>query len=926
MKTDDRKSHDELIREMIEMREHIRQLESFTVSIEQIVEEVTESESKYKTIINNMMNGFMHAKIVLDESGKPIDYIYLEINKFFAEELQMEEDEIVGKSAKSIFPDIDDKLIQAFGETSLTGISKQKQIFTAELNKYYDTTIYSPEKEEFYVVFRDITNQKKFESDIKESEKRYRDIFNNAPIGIFQSTFQGKFLKVNPALAQMLGFESPDQVIENQSVFHDEFMLLPVDKADLFDQIKDQEGFKIFETNYKTQHDQFIDALCYVRAVKDNGFQFLEGFILDVSQIKRTEQSLKESEERFRKIAMMAHDAIILLDGKGQVIFWNLAAEKQFGYTQSEMQNQQLHDIIGVEMNMDSLHERIQYFSQTGNGEFIGRTIETVARNKNKEEIQIELSLASMKLKSEWTAIGIIRDISERQKVVSEMDEMIKNQSFISKISYFFLSVLDFEATVEYTLELLRTYLSCDRICIFEDYDDGNHAVCTFEKLNSFASSTKENHPIVTYKDVPSWKKIISEQGMIIAGTIGTLPPDVSTKLYKEDTKSIIVFPIYIEDIFFGYISIETTQYIKVWNQHEIELIKTFSNILASGYERKIYNEKLKESEKKFRNIFNSSSDIIIISDFLGRIKEVNNKATEVLSYSKNELLRLNLEDLIPAEDRDLFENKIASLHEQISAMTQISLKTKSDKYIPFEVSSRQIDYQGENCILSTMRDITERKEIEKRVLSAMILGEEKERDRTSKELHDGLGALLSSINIYVNLILAGQTNDDEKDELLRTIKELVNQTITSAREISNNIRPNVLSNYGLIPSLTSFIEKLNKTGQIEVNFNSKAENFSLEKNIEIIIYRIVNELINNTLKHAQASIIDIEMIQDDRFFHLTYKDNGKGFDVQTKVNNTFTQSMGLSNITSRLLSIGGYCNISSIQGEGMEAKIKIKL
>ncbi len=138
-------------------------------------------------------------------------------------------------------------------------------------------------------------------------------------------------------------------------------------------------------------------------------------------RIKRTEQALRESEEKFRVITEAAQDAIIMMDNEGSAIQWNKAAEHMFGFTANEATGKDLHSLIAPERYLESFRKNFIDFKEHGTGPAIGKTIELYAIDKQKREFPVELSLSSVKLKGSWAAVGIVRDISERKRTEEEL-------------------------------------------------------------------------------------------------------------------------------------------------------------------------------------------------------------------------------------------------------------------------------------------------------------------------------------------------------------------------------------------------------------------------------------------------------------------------------------------------------------------------
>jgi PAS domain S-box-containing protein len=133
--------------------------------------------------------------------------------------------------------------------------------------------------------------------------------------------------------------------------------------------------------------------------------------------------ALQESEEKFRKISSSAQDAIIMMDSSGNISFWNQAAEKVLGYTQEEVLGRKLHSWLAPERFRKRHRKGFKAFQTTGEGPVVGQTLELSALRKNGEEFPIELSVSAVKLKGQWNAIGILRDISERKRVEQKLIE-----------------------------------------------------------------------------------------------------------------------------------------------------------------------------------------------------------------------------------------------------------------------------------------------------------------------------------------------------------------------------------------------------------------------------------------------------------------------------------------------------------------------
>jgi len=213
----------------------------------------------------------------------------------------------------------------------------------------------------------------------------------------------------------------------------------------------------------------------------------------------------------------------------------------------------------------------------------------------------------------------------------------------------------------------------------------------------------------------------------------------------------------------------------------------------------------------------------------------------------------------------------------------------------------------------------------EKMFLNTIIQTEEKERKRFAKDLHDGLGPLLSSVKMSVSS-LAQMKHDDATREIVENTELVINEAIKSLKEISDNLSPHILNNFGLIRALNNFTNKINITKTIRINLVSDLKDERFDSNVEVVLYRVVCELINNTVKHARAKKIDISLMKEEQDLNIVYKDDGKGFDVTKIIEQPGNGGMGFSNIYSRINSIKGEINIESGQKKGTLVTIKVRM
>ena len=213
--------------------------------------------------------------------------------------------------------------------------------------------------------------------------------------------------------------------------------------------------------------------------------------------------------------------------------------------------------------------------------------------------------------------------------------------------------------------------------------------------------------------------------------------------------------------------------------------------------------------------------------------------------------------------------------------------------------------------------------EEEKKLMAAKLLveGQEEERKRIATELHDGLGVLLSATKMQFSVI---KEKSPENQELIDKATKMLEQATGDVRKISHNMMPGLLTKLGFYEAAEDLIERINDTQTVRATCTITGDQDErLPENKEIMLYRIVQELVNNTIKHAQAKNIRLNININPESLALEYTDDGNGFNVQEKID---SKSIGLKSIQSRVSFLNGKMNISSKPGEGVKYNIHISL
>jgi len=210
----------------------------------------------------------------------------------------------------------------------------------------------------------------------------------------------------------------------------------------------------------------------------------------------------------------------------------------------------------------------------------------------------------------------------------------------------------------------------------------------------------------------------------------------------------------------------------------------------------------------------------------------------------------------------------------------------------------------------------------DRQILSNTMDVEQRERRRIAMDLHDGLGAILSSVGMYSKILEKELVKNKPVGEKLKHITNLSNQALLAVGEVINNLNPSILNRYNIVDSLERLCAKINSIGEMKLEFDSSKFSGEMTKSTEVMLYRISGELMNNSLKHAHADKASIHLSRQRGRIILSYQDNGIGFDMSTLTMHG-NDKMGLSNIVERVESIGGHCELKTSPGEGFIMNIE---
>jgi two-component system, sensor histidine kinase and response regulator len=275
------------------------------------------------------------------------------------------------------------------------------------------------------MVSSDITERKRITKELLDSEQRYSTLVCNMPDMILIHR-DGNILFVNDASVNIIGYKFEELIGTNVLQYLTEESRKAVQEAM---QLRTEgKEIKDYEADVLSKTGRIINVIIKTERIIYDDEPAILTIIIDISERKQFEKSIQERELKLDTITRSANDAIIMIDNDGSISFWNNAAFKVFGYSETEALGKNLHDLLAPERMLTDAHSAFSQFKKTGKGNVIGKSFELSAVRKDEVEIEIEISLSGIKLNDKWGAVGILRDITERNKNI-ELLKLAKEEA-----------------------------------------------------------------------------------------------------------------------------------------------------------------------------------------------------------------------------------------------------------------------------------------------------------------------------------------------------------------------------------------------------------------------------------------------------------------------------------------------------------------
>ncbi len=625
---------------------------------------------------------------------------------------------------------------------------------------------------------------------------------------------------------------------------------------------------------------------------------------IETVERRRAENALVESEKKLRAITSSLTEGIYVLNGEGNIVFMNPEAEHLLGWTNAELINKNVHEIIHCRKSDNSSLpvEDCGILNVIKTGVSFVSTDEVFIR---KDGTAFPIYVVSSPIVEDGNVVGVVaafRDITESKMLAEALRESEKRYHILFDQSPDGILLIDQTGKVI-------------------EFNEAAHRQLGYSREEFAKLSISDIDPFANTEEIRSRIKGILNDGK------AEFDVTHRTKHGKLRDFHISTKAIVLSGIPFVH---------AIWRDIT---------------ERKQVEEKLTRSEEKFRTLFESATDAILIMDLEGNFIDINTTAYERLGYTKEEMMSMHLTELLSTEFADRAHERIEHLTKHGHAKFESAYITKNGTFMPVEVNTRTIDFETGKAIFSIIRDITERKkaedmlrrshdELELRVLERtselktsreqlrslaahLQSVREEERITIAREIHDELGQMLLALSMELRWFRDKYGDHQEIGYKVESILHTLNATIKSVKRICTELRPSILDDFGIVDAMQWHASEFQKRSGIECKVDAGQDDVELDKEQRTALFRIFQEALTNVLKHAKATSVTARLTLENDSVILEIMDNGKGI---TDAELLKPQSFGLMGMRERVYPWGGNIEITGDKVRGTTLKVTIPL
>ncbi|WP_353570700.1 PAS domain S-box protein [Candidatus Albibeggiatoa sp. nov. BB20] len=686
------------------------------------------SEAKFKRLYNNTPL-MLHS---LNQAGHLIA-----VNSHWLEILGYQEDEVLlTDAANYVTAEVKDRYLQVLNtlwekkrvqDVSYQMIKKNGEVIDVQLSAQiecdrFNTPLYAVA----YSV--DVTLHKLAEKALQASEAKFRNIFDFSASAMIVSDHNARIVRVNKKALDLFNYTT-EQFYQKPYLELTYSEDIEYSKIQVSKLINGEIDTLRLDKRYVNQSNQIIWADVNVSVLREETgrIQFFIAQITDISEKKAVEQALQRNELQYRSLVMAMHDGVVMQNTQGQIITCNQAAEKILG-----LSIEQIMGKSSIDPNWRVIHRDGSDFLgqdhpamltlQTGQPQY--NVIMGVYKPNNKLSwisVNSEPITFDGRIKDKPDAVvASFSDITQQIQDEEKLKSNLKQQIILADISQKLHEFQNFNICIQESLHLLGEHTGVSRIYIFRDFDGGQFTRNEFEWCNQNIQSQMSDLQNCSYKVIPSWKRLLQHNGKICSSHIDELPKDIIQVLAPQHIKSILIYPLFIEQKYSGFIGFDECIKHKEWLFSELELLRTVSSLFSSTLERQVILERLQQSETRLSLALENTEQGLWDWNIKTGDMYFNDVWFTILGFEPNEIemgidswfQRLHSDDLPRAKELlKLHFDTQTSIYEVTAR-----IKHKQGHWIWITNKGKVIEREANNCplrMIGTLLDITKHKKIE---------------------------------------------------------------------------------------------------------------------------------------------------------------------------------------------------------------------
>ncbi len=731
----------------------------------------------------------------------------------------------------------------------------------------------------------DITERRRAEEALRESERTLSTLMANLPGMAYRCLDDEQWTMefVSKGCVDLTGYTSAD-LIRNQRIAYND-VIHPEDRRRVHENCRDStQPDQPFELEYRITAADGQEKWVWERGrpiYTAGGERRLEGFILDVSERKRAEQALRESEERFRTLYESVHAGVVLQQADGTISHANTVACEIFGMTPETIQSKSPLDPVwhmifedGTSVPGDQYPAVITL--RTGKpirGAVRGLFADDPARARwllmNTEPL---LGRDGRSIERVLVTFQDITDYRHAQEALRESEYLLRQSQKVANIGHY---VLDAPTGYWESSEILDTIFG-----ISLDYR----------------------------RDVEGWLSIVH--------------PDDREEMSQYLSQHVLrEHHMFNREYRIVRASDEAIRW--VWGLGRLELgpdgrplrmIGTIQDVT----DRREAEEALRTASREWQTTFDSVSDVIWLLDNSFRIQRCNRATERIFGEAPEKLIGRRCWEIVHGTREPIAECPLLRL--QKSHHRESMELRRGDRWLEVVVDPILSESGALDGVAHIVSDITERKAAEERLralASELSLAEERERRHIAANLHDHACQSLALSKMKLQAVLDHALPAD--DSTLHQICDSLNQTLESVRELTFDLSSPTLYKFGIEAALEELLrDKLRAEYKITYRFSDDGRPKPLTPDIRVLLFQSVRELLINVIKHARAHEVRLDISREGDSIRVTVGDDGVGFDVgRVWSASSRRHSVGLFNVRERLDFVGGRLEVDSQPGHG---------